>query len=191
MPVQSQGATTNSRSAFFIGTTDVLDREALLAQSFLGVSPWYEIRQAANGANHDWIYNHTPGPDWVKGAAADAGLYTGDLLDWNGALTLWQIAAHYAEQGRELNFKSAPAATASLINDIVNATGIDKDRVWNFYTNLDHVFRQTGGADFLRPSLSQDEKELPSFTSSLEKILLIGGAAVAGFFLLEHYGNER
>lgn len=168
-----------ARSPVFVSDAPgIISREWSLAQSALGVQPWYGIRLAANGANHDYIYNHTAGPDWLRGLNADLGIYNAgpdELLSWDGAIQIFEYLNYAVHNGHEIDWKGDPIGTNDTINDIISKTGLLPEHVWNFTHNLDRILREQGLSSVLRPSLEKIEKQVDNSMMLLYVALAIGG----------------
>jgi len=166
-----------------------LNRELLMVESLAGVEPWYSLRIAGNGADHDYIYNHTPGPDWLKGLNADAGFYNAgptELLGWNGVLTIWQLYEPLAKAGKEFDPNRYPVSTDAMMNGLIADTGISSENVWDFFTNLDRIMTGNGSVDFLRPHLKKKEEDLNPFGEIAAWVL----AGLGVFLFIDHQNNN-
>jgi len=167
-----------------------LDNAGLELQALGGIEPWSAIHKAMNGANHDYIYNHTEGSDTYKGAKADLLFATGPL-NWDGAINLWQYLDYAVHNGGTVNFAYDPLKTEATINKIITATGTPSEIVWSFYHNLDRIARESGNASLMQPDLTQLQTDKPeSNIISTQGLWLMIGAGLLGLGLVAYILHE-
>lgn len=167
-----------------------LDGTLLAAQAKAGVQPWHSVDQAQNGANHDYVFNHTSGPDEYRGAKADLLFATGPL-DWDGAVNLWQYLDYAVHHGGVLDFKGEPRKTEDTVNKIIAASGIPSELGWSFYTNLDRIARESGNSSLLNPKLTEIQSPKPEPTSVItSNFWPLVGVALVGLAITAYIAHE-
>lgn len=158
----------------------LFDREERLAASFVGVEPWYTIRRAANGANHDYIFNHTSGPDFLRGLNADLGIWNGgpnELLTFDGAVNLWEVLDYELKNGGTIDVTHEPAKAGQTIQNIIEKTGALPEHVYNFIANFRRMATEQGSVNLVNPAIKKTE---PS--SDMNRILwTVGIVSGLGF----------
>jgi hypothetical protein len=138
----------------------LFDREERLAASLVGVEPWYTIRRAANGANHDYIFNHTSGPDFIRGLNADLGIWKGgknELLSWDGAVNLWEVLDYALKHGGTVDIEHEPTKAGVTIQDVIDKTGALPEHVYNFIANFRRMAREQGSVNLVDPKIKKTE----------------------------------
>lgn len=129
-------------------------------QALGGVQPWASVKRAQQGANHDYVFNHTEGSDTYRGMKADLMQGTGPL-DFDGAVNLYQFMDYAVRHGGTVDFNYHATETVATINKIITETGVPSDLVWSFFHNLDRVARESGNPTIMNPNLTKMQSAKP------------------------------